>query len=167
MGEWFTCLCPNAFSLLAQRSIVAQMTVSFFWISNPCARLDGWKTLKLHQLQQIMLVLFEIYLRKLIIRTESWFWSFDEGMNGITDTHIFCIADYTFNSLSVQYLQSCTPRLWKWYMYVDDILELVKKVYFTQQLNQADTTDIIYCLLLTNGCIRYVRKYHSRLGSSG
>ena len=30
-------------------------------------------------------VLFKIYTRKLIIRIESWFWSFDEGMNGITD----------------------------------------------------------------------------------
>ena len=68
------------------------MTVSFFWISNPCARLDGWKTLKLHQLQQIMLVLFEIYIQKLIIRIESRFWSFNEGMNAITDAHIFVCA---------------------------------------------------------------------------
>ena len=30
------------------------------------------KTLKWHHLQQIMLVLFEIYVQKLIIRTESW-----------------------------------------------------------------------------------------------
>ena len=45
--------------------------------------------LKLHQLQQIMLVLFEIYIPKLIIRIESRFWSFDEGMNGITNAHIF------------------------------------------------------------------------------
>ena len=27
----------------------------------------------------------EIYLT-----TESWFWSFNEGMNGITDAHIVC-----------------------------------------------------------------------------
>ena len=50
------------------------MAVSFFWISNLSARLDVWKTLKLHQLQQIMLVLFEIYIRKLVLRIESWFW---------------------------------------------------------------------------------------------
>ena len=50
------------------------MAVSFFWISNPCAQQDGWKTLKLHQLQQIMLVLFEIYIWKLFIRIERWFW---------------------------------------------------------------------------------------------
>ena len=60
---------------------------------NPWAQLDVWKkkkkTLKLHQLQQIILVWFEIYIRKLIIIIEYWFWSFDEGMNGITDAHIF------------------------------------------------------------------------------
>ena len=72
------------------------MEVSFFWISNPCARLDGWKTLQLHQLQQIMLVLFEIYIQKLIIRIESWFWSFNAGMNGITDAHIFVWRMRTF-----------------------------------------------------------------------
>ena len=53
---------------------------------NTCARLDGWKTLKLPQLQQIIFVLFEIYIRKLIMRIESWLWSFHEGMNGITRT---------------------------------------------------------------------------------
>ena len=63
--------------------------VSFFWFSNPWARLDDWKTLKLHQLQQIMLVLFAIYIRKLIIWMESCFWSFNEGMNGITDAWSF------------------------------------------------------------------------------
>ena len=56
---------------------VAQEAVSFFWISPQIlARDDGWKTLKLHKLQQIMFVLFEIYIQNLIIRTESWFWSF-------------------------------------------------------------------------------------------
>ena len=52
-----------------------------------------------------MLVLFEIYLRKLIIRIESWFWSFNEDMNGITDAHIhttkinFQILKYSFRKM--------------------------------------------------------------------
>ena len=41
-----------------------------------------------------MLVLFEIYMRKLIVRIETWFWSFNEGMNGITDAHIFVWRPY-------------------------------------------------------------------------
>ena len=41
------------------------MAVSFFWISNPYVRLDGWKSLKLHQLQQIMLVLLAHLSRRL------------------------------------------------------------------------------------------------------
>ena len=69
--------------LLAQGS-VSSASASFVLLNfapNLCARLDGRKMLKLHKLQQIMLVLFEIYMRKLIIRIES--------MNGITDVHIF------------------------------------------------------------------------------
>ena len=66
-----------------------------------CSTLDGWKTLKLHHLQQIMLVLFEIYIRKLIIRIDSWFWSFNEGMNGITNAHIFAWRAYAIQNMCV------------------------------------------------------------------
>ena len=41
-----------------------------------------------------MLTLFELYIRKLIIRTEIWFLSFNEGMNGITEAHIFVWRAY-------------------------------------------------------------------------
>ena len=83
-------------------SYTNRMAISFFWISNPCARLDGWKKLILHQLQQIMLVSFEIYIRKLIIRIEGWFWSFNEGMNGITDAHIFVWRAYVRIGYSIR-----------------------------------------------------------------
>ena len=89
----------NALCLLAQRSVSSAnghfvLAISFFKISNPCARLDGWKTLKLHQFHQIMLVLFEICTQKLIIRIESWFWSFNGGMNGIAQCAFRLIHSY-------------------------------------------------------------------------
>ena len=63
---------------------------------NPCARLDGRKTLKLHKLQQIILLLFDIYIRKLTIKIE--FVRIMKGMNGITDAYIFVCTHRLFHS---------------------------------------------------------------------
>ena len=80
--------------LLAQLSVRRALGrfVLLNFSPNPCARLNGWKTLKLHKLQQIMLVLFEIYIRKLIIRIESWFWSYHEGYEWNNRRAQFCMA---------------------------------------------------------------------------
>ena len=53
-----------------------------------------------------MLVLFQIYIWKLIIRTENWFWSFYEGMNGIPNAHIFTVARHTMCMLVIPFIPS-------------------------------------------------------------
>ena len=49
-----------------------------------------------------MLVLFEIYIEKIIKRIESWFWLFNEGMNRIIDMHIF-VWQVPYNTVHVGY----------------------------------------------------------------
>ena len=87
---------------------------------NPCARMDGGKALNLHTLQQIMLVLFEIYIRKWITKIESWFWSFHEDMNGITDADIFVRIGYSIHTLhettkiNFQFLNESPKGAWQY-----------------------------------------------------
>ena len=94
--------------LLAQRSVSSARGsfVLFNFAPNPCVWLDGWKMLKLHRLQQILLVLFEIYIRKLIIRIESWFWLLNEGMNGTADMHIVWLAIIHRQAIHCQCIES-------------------------------------------------------------
>ena len=44
------------------------------------------------KLQQTNFVLFEIYVWNLIIRIESWFFTFPWGMNGMTNVHILYVG---------------------------------------------------------------------------
>ena len=97
--------CAAILSMYIKRFQSISTTIangSFVLVNFKSLRATGWKTLKLHQLQQIISFIwkFEIYIRKLIKRIESWFWSFTEGMNGITDAHIFVLNDQ--NQLSVR-----------------------------------------------------------------
>ena len=67
MGERFTCLCPNALRLLAQRS-VSSANGSFVLLNFKSLRATGWlKNAKIASITTGNLVLFEIYIRKLII----------------------------------------------------------------------------------------------------
>ena len=96
--------------LLAQRSVCGAIGnfVRLKFAPNPCARLDGWKkkkkkkkNVKIASVTTDKVCFIWSLNKKNNYENSSWFWSFHEGMNGITDAHSFVLRaiDYDYESM--------------------------------------------------------------------